>query len=146
MLIWNNLFIKNNGVMVQSSFYKYLSLIKLIVWLLILFIDYVAINVFEDPVVAIGILLVWCFLVARWASFFLFLFVQKVVKNQNIQWVAESDSYKLSLLFWIYSLINIILIFLWHRSKWWWLVLLWWFIVLLYFLLLDSAKHARKSE
>lgn len=146
MLIWNNLFIKNNDVMVQSSFYKYLSLIKLIVWLLILFIDYVAINVFEDPVVAIGILLVWCFLVARWASFFLFLFVQKVVKNQNIQWVAESDSYKLSLLFWIYSLINIILIFLWHRSKWWWLVLLWWFIVLLYFLLLDSAKHARKSE
>ncbi len=132
--------------MVQSSFYKYLSLIKLIVWLLILFIDYVAINVFEDPVVAIGILLVWCFLVARWASFFLFLFVQRVVKNQNIQWAAESDSYKLSLLFWIYSLINIILIFLWHRSKWWWLVLLWWFIVLLYFLLLDSAKHARKSE
>ena len=35
--------------MIQPSFYKYLSLIKLIVWLLILFIDYVAINVFEDP-------------------------------------------------------------------------------------------------
>ena len=133
--------------MVQSSFYKYLSLIKLIVWLLILFIDYVAINVFEDPVVAIGILLVWCFLVARWASFFIFLFLQKTAfKNHQIQWAAESDSYKLSLLFGIYSLINIILIFLWHWNKRRWLILLWWFIVLLYFVLLDSVKHAKKSE
>ena len=132
--------------MFHSDFYKYLSLIKLVVWLLILFIDYVAINVFEDPVVAIWILLVWCFLVARWASFFLFLFIQKRVKTNNSQWVIESDSYKLSLLFWMYALLNIILIFLWHRDKWRWLVLLWWFILLLYFLLLDSAKHAKKSE
>ena len=132
--------------MVQSSFYKYLSLIKLIVWLLILFIDYVAINVFEDPLVAIWILLIWCFLVARGASFFVFLFIQKTFRNKNLEWVAESDSYKLSLLFWIYSLINIILIFLGHWSKLRWLILLCWFIVLLYFLLVDSAKHANKSE
>jgi hypothetical protein len=45
-------------MVVQSSFYKYLSLIKLVVGLIILFIDYVAINVFEDPLVAIGVLLV----------------------------------------------------------------------------------------
>ena len=132
--------------MVQSSFYKYLSLIKLIVWLLILFVDYVAINVFEDPIVAIWILLVWCFLVARWASFFFFLFVQKRFRTKSLQWIAESDSYKLSLLFWMYALLNIILIFLWHWSKWWWLILLWWFILLLYFLLIDSSKHAKKSE
>jgi len=67
--------------MIQPSFYKYLSLIKLIVWLLILFIDYMAINVFEDPIVAIWILLVWCFLFSRWVSFFLFLFLQKVFKK-----------------------------------------------------------------
>ena len=132
--------------MVQSGFYKYLSLIKLIVWLLILFVDYVAINVFEDPVVAIWILLVWCFLVTRWASFFFFLFIQRSFKNTKIQWVAESDSYKLSLLFWMYALLNIILIFLWHWSKGWGLVLLWWFILLLYFLLIDSSKHAKRTE
>ena len=132
--------------MVQSSFYKYLSLIKLIVWLIILFVDYVAINVFEDPVVAVGILLVWCFLVARWASFFFFLFVQKTFKAKNFQWIVESDSYKLSLLFWIYTLLNIILIFLWHWSKVRWLILLWAFILLLYFLMMDSAKHAKKTE
>ena len=132
--------------MVQASFYKYLSLIKLIVWLLILFVDYVAINVFEDPVVAIWILLVWCFLVARWASFFFFLFVQKTFRTRNFQWLLESDSYKLSLLFWMYTLLNIILIFLWHWSKTRGLILLCGFILLLYFLMMDSAKHAKKSE
>ena len=132
--------------MVQSSFYKYLSLIKLIVWLLILFVDYVAINVFEDPVVAMGILLVWCFLVTRWLSFFFFLFIQRTFKTKNIQWVPESDSYKLSLLFWIYALLNVMLIFLWYWSKTRGLVLLWWFILLLYLLMMDSAKHAKKSE
>lgn len=132
--------------MVQSSFYKYLSLIKLIVWLLILIVDYVAINVFEDPVVAIWILLVWCFLVARWASFFFFLFVQKTFRTKSLQWLLESDSYKLSLLFWMYTLLNIILIFLWHWSKTRGLILLCGFILLLYFLMMDSAKHAKKSE
>ena len=132
--------------MVQASFYKYLSLIKLIVWLLILFVDYVAINVFEDPVVAIWILLVWCFLVARWASFFFFLFVQKTFRTKNFQWLVESDSYKLSLLFWMYTLLNIILIFLWHWNKTRGLILLCGFILLLYFLMMDSAKHAKKTE
>jgi hypothetical protein len=40
-------------MIVQSNFYKYLSLIKLVVGLIILFVDYAAINVFEDPFVAI---------------------------------------------------------------------------------------------
>lgn len=132
--------------MVQASFYKYLSLIKLIVWLLILFVDYVAINVFEDPVVAIWILLVWCFLVARWVSFFFFLFVQKTFRTKNFQWLLESDSYKLSLLFWMYTLLNIILIFLWHWNKVRGLILLCGFVLLLYFLMMDSAKHAKKTE
>ena len=132
--------------MVQSDFYEYLSLIKLIVGLLILFIDYAAINVFEDPFVAIWILLVWCFLVARWASFFFFMFTQKFFRNKKIQNSPESESYKLSFLFWMYSLINIILILMWHWSKMRGLIILWCFIWLLYFLMIDSSKHAKKSE
>lgn len=131
--------------MIHTSFYKYLSLIKLIVWLLIILIDYMAINVFEDPIVAIWILLVWFFLFSRWVSFFFFIFLQKVFKKRNIDWI-ESDSYKLSLLFWMYALLNIILIFLWYRSKLRWLLLLWIFLFMLYLLLLDSNKNARKSE
>ena len=132
--------------MVQSNFYKYLSLIKLIVGLVILFVDYAAINVFEDPFVAIWILLVGSFLVARWASFFFFMLIQKIFRNKNVQDSPESESYKLSFLFWLYALLNILLIFLWHRNKIWWLILLWGFILLLYFLLLDSAKDVKKSE
>lgn len=132
--------------MIQPSFYKYLSLIKLIVWAIILFIDFVAINVFEDPIVAIWILLVWCFLVARWASFFLFLFIQKIFKNKRSWASPESDSYKLSFLFGMYSLLNILLIFLWYRNKLWWLILLCWFVLLLYFLMMDNSKDVKKTE
>ena len=131
--------------MVQSNFYRYLSLIKLVVGLLILFIDYAAINVFEDPFVAIWILLVWSFLVARWASFFFFLFIQRVFKNK-IQSSPESESYKLSFLFWMYALINIILILMWNWSKMRGLIILWAFILLLYFLMMDSSKNVKKSE
>ena len=132
--------------MVQSNFYKYLSLIKLVVGLIILFIDYAAINVFEDPLIAIWILLVGVFLVSRWASFFFFLFIQKIFRNKKIQNSPESESYKLSFLFGMYAMINIILILLWHWNKLRGLVILWGFILLLYFLMMDSLKHAKKSE
>jgi len=132
--------------MIQSSFYKYLSLIKLIVWLIILFVDYSAINVFEDPLIAIWILLVWIFLVARWASFFFFLFIQGFFRNKKILNSPESESYKLSFLFWMYAMLNIILILMWNWSKIRGLVILWWFVLLLYLLMMDSSKNVKKSE
>ena len=132
--------------MLQSNFYKYLSLIKLIVGLLILFVDYTAINVFEDPFVAIWILLVWSFLVARWASFFFFMFIQKVFKNNKSLCSPESESYKLSFLFGMYAMLNIILILLWRWSKFRWLIILWCFVLILYFLLMDNSKYVKKSE
>ncbi len=133
-------------MIVQSNFYKYLSLIKLVVGLIILFVDYAAINVFEDPFVAIWILLVGSFLVARWASFFFFMFTQKIFKNKKIQNSPESESYKLSFLFGMYAMLNIILILLWHWNKTRGLILLWGFILLLYFLMMDSTKNVKKSE
>ena len=132
--------------MIQSNFYKYLSLIKLIVGLIILFVDYAAINVFEDPLVAIWILLVGSFLVARWASFFFFMFTQKIFKNKRIQDSPESESYKLSFLFWMYAMLNIILILMWNWSKIRGLIILWAFILLLYFLMMDSSRNVKKSE
>ena len=133
-------------MIVQSNFYKYLSLIKLVVGLIILFVDYAAINVFEDPFVAIWILLVGSFLVARWASFFFFMFTQKIFKNKKIQNSPESESYKLSFLFGMYAMLNIILILLWHWNKTRGLILFWGFILLLYFLMMDSSKNVKKSE
>ena len=132
--------------MIQSNFYKYLSLIKLIVGLIILFVDYAAINVFEDPFVAIWIFLVWSFLVARWTSFCFFMFTKKIFNNKKNQSSSESESYKLSFLFGMYSMLNIILILLWHWNKTRGLILLWGFILLLYFLMMDSTKNVKKSE
>lgn len=132
--------------MIQASFYKYLSLIKLIVWLLILFVDYSAINVFEDPIVAIGVFLVWSFFISRWASFFFFYFTQKLLPKTKNSSMIEPDSYKLSFLFWMYSILNILLIFSWYWNKTWWLILLCCFIFLLYILLLNKKKNVKGSE
>jgi hypothetical protein len=96
--------------------------------------------------VAIWILLVGSFFVARGASFFFFLFTQKVFKNKKIQNSPESESYKLSFLFGMYALINIILILMWNWSKMRGLIILWAFILLLYFLMMDSSKNVKKSE
>lgn len=130
----------------QPSLYKYLSLVKLILWIIILVIDYSAINVFEDPVVAIWIALVWCFLLFRWASFFFFLLMQKLFQNQIITNTPEVDSYKISFLFWMYALLNIIIIFLGKWNKIRALILLCIFIWLLYLLLVDKSKHGKKSK
>ena len=113
---------------------------------MILFVDYAAINVFEDPFVAIWILLVWSFFVARWASFFFFMFIQKIYKNKKNSNSPESESYKLSFIFGMYALINIILILMWNWSKLRGLVILCVFIILLYFLMMDNSKNVKKSE
>lgn len=130
----------------QSDFYKYLSLIKLIVWVILLLVDYFAINVFEDPIIAIWIVLIGSFFISRWASYFFFFYIQKFFRKNLNHENFEAESYKLSLLFWMYSLVNILLILLWHWNKVWWLVLLGGFVLLLYFLMMDSLKHAKKSE
>ena len=132
--------------MIQASFYKYLSLIKLVVWLLILFVDYSAINVFEDPLVAIWIFLVWSFFVTWGASFFFFYWTQKLLPQTKNSDMIEADSYKLSFLFWMYSILNIVLIFAGYWNKTWWLILLFVFVLLLYILLLDKKKNVKKSE
>ncbi len=132
--------------MIQANFYKYLSLIKLVVWLLILFVDYSAINVFEDPIFAIWIFLVWSFFVAWWASYFFFYWTQKIFPRTRNNDMIEADSYKLSFLFWMYSLLNILFILVWYWNKFWWLVFLICFLLLLYILLIDKKKNVKKSE
>ena len=49
-------------------------------------------------------------------GFFVFLAFQKRFRDARIDDMMK-DSYKLSLLFWIYVIINLLLISLWYRSK-----------------------------
>ncbi len=119
--------------------YYIASLIKFILGLLILLITYTSINVYEDPVIGIGLSILWLFIAARGASFYLFLALQKFFRNIPQDRLVK-DSYKLSLLFWIYVLINALFLLLWYRSKILWLILLIGFIVLQITLFSEQKK------
>lgn len=118
----------------KLSFYNTTSIAKIILWAAILLITYTSINVYEDPIVAISLCFLWIFILARWISFFLFLFEQRLFhKLKSEEWIKK-DSYKLSLLFWIFCIINVLLILWSHRNKLIWIILLIVFILMQIFL------------
>lgn len=108
--------------------YHLASTIKFALGLLILITTYTSINIYEDPVVGIGLAFLWIFITARWWSFFLFLGIQKLVKKYKDITNLYKESYKLSLLFWIYMIINFLLIVAWRRNKFLGILLLWGFV------------------
>ena len=109
--------------------YHIASLVKFVLGVGILLITYTSINVYEDPVIGIGLVMLGLFIAARGASFYLFLGIQKFFREIS-QTRLIKDSYKLSLLFGIYVLINALFLLLWYRSKFLWIILLVGFIVL----------------
>ena len=125
------------------NMYKLASVVKIILGGTILLVDYTMINVYEDPLIGIGLGLVGVFVLARGVSFFLFFYAQELFRKLEYRDRNLKDSYKLSLLFGLYSLINVLLLLLGSWNKWRWLLLLAGFIVLQYLLFLEP-KHARK--
>ncbi len=105
----------------------------------IMLITYTSINVYEDPVIGIGLGILWLFIASRWASFYMFLGIQKRFRDLS-QMRLIKDSYKLSLLFWIFVLINALFLLLWYRSKFLWLILLVGFIILQVVLFSEQKK------
>jgi O-antigen/teichoic acid export membrane protein len=124
-------------------FYYIASIIKLILWLLIITITYTSINIYEDPSIWISLWFIGTFIAIWWLSFFLFLWGQKLFRKKNEERITK-DSYKLSLLFGIYCIINILLLILWSRTKLLWIVLLAGFI-LIHVLLLEN-QNAKKEK
>ncbi len=123
--------------------YHIASLGKLVLGVVIMFITYTSINVYEDPVVGIGLGILWLFIAARWASFYLFIMIQKRFRDVSPDRLIK-DSYKLSLLFGIFVLINALFLLLWYRSKFLWLILLVGFIILQ--VLLFSEQKQETNE
>lgn len=119
--------------------YHIASLIKFVLGLVILLITYTFINVYEDPVIGIGLMILGIFIAARGASFYIFLGLQKFFRDVAQERLIK-DSYKLSLLFGIYVLINALCILLWYRSKFLWIILLVGFIVLQVALFSEQKK------
>jgi hypothetical protein len=91
--------------------YHIASLVKFVLGVGILLITYTSINVYEDPVIGIGLFMLGLFIAARGASFYLFLGIQKFFREIS-QTRLIKDSYKLSLLFGIYVLINALFLLL----------------------------------
>ena len=106
---------------------------KIFLWLLIIFVTYHYINVYEDPLVAFGLGLLGMFILSWGASFYLFVLIQKWFRTLQTRDIMK-DSYKLSLLFGIYVIFNVLLILLGYRNKFVWLILLVGFILLQVFL------------
>ena len=118
----------------KLNFYNTTAIVKIILWVSILLITYTSINVYEDPIVAISLWFLWVFILSRWISFFLFLFEQKLFHQLKSEENKKKDSYKLSLLFWIFCIINVLLILWSHRNKLIWIILLIVFILMQIFL------------
>lgn len=124
--------------------YQLASLAKFILGVLILIIDYTAINVYEDPAIGIGLWFLWLFMAAWGGSFYLFLWIQKFYRHlDHLQLVK--DSYKLSLLFGIFVLLNVLLLLLGRWNKWLGLILLGGFIAL-QVSLFSGAKKKHDSQ
>lgn len=119
--------------------YYIASLIKLVLWMLILLVTYTSINVYEDPMIGIGLGILGLFILARGASFYMFLGIQKFFRELPKDRLIK-DSYKLSLLFGIYVLINALFLLLWYRSIFLWIILLVGFVVLQVALFSEQKK------
>ncbi|MFA7717410.1 MAG: hypothetical protein WC875_01740 [Candidatus Absconditabacterales bacterium] len=96
--------------------YHIASLTKFVLGALILIIDYTSINVYEDPAIGIGLGFLGLFIICWGASFYLFLRIQKMYRHTDKIRLAK-DSYKLSLLFGIFVIINVLFLLLGRRSK-----------------------------
>ena len=91
--------------------YYIASLIKMVLGMLILLVTYTSINVYEDPMIGIGLGILGLFILARGASFYMFVGIQKFFRELPKDRLIK-DSYKLSLLFGIYVLINALFLLL----------------------------------
>lgn len=128
----------------SANIYQILSAIKCAVWALILFITYTSINIYEDPAIAIGLSFLGIFIIARWVSFFVFFLIQKVYRKHLDHITIVKESYKLSLIFGIYIIINYLLILLGRRNKFVWILLLGLFIWLEIALCSEINQHHDK--
>lgn len=108
--------------------YHLASAIKFILWIAVIIITYTSINVYEDPIIGIALAFLWIFIAAWGGSFYLFLGIQKLYQQKKDIISIYKDSYKLSLLFGIYMIINFLLIVLGWRNKFIGILLLGWFV------------------
>lgn len=83
-------------------------MVKIVIGLGILISLYLLINPFTDPIIALSGIMIGMFLLTWGGSFFAFLGWDRYVRHFSINMEAITHAYKLSLLFGIYILCNMI--------------------------------------
>ena len=125
---------KNIGVYARAS------LIKLLFWIGLFFVDTTMISIREDTSIALILWLISVFLICWWASYFIFYWAQWLFTANINKERLQRDSYKCSFLFWLFMLINVLLLIAEFRSKWigiWSLIL---FVIMQYFIFTDPKR------
>lgn len=115
--------IKSYGV------YTIASSIKVILGLGIMILTLSQLNVREDPEIAITMLLVGSAVLSWWVAYFVFWGGQELFLIDANRESVQKLAYKCSLLFGIYTLINVILFVFWWWNRWWGLFFLLVFIM-----------------
>lgn len=105
--------IKSYGV------YTIASLIKVILGLGIMILTLSQLNVREDPEIAITMLLVGSAVLSWWVAYFVFWGGQELFLIDANKELVQKLAYKCSLLFGIYTLINVVLLVFWWWNRWW---------------------------
>lgn len=110
-------------------FYAIWWILKIVIWILTLLYLFNYVNVYEDQKIWLIFWFIWLFLLAWWISFFVFFVTQKLFSNRPNVKIA-SKSYRLSLLFWMFIIINVLLILIekWSKLTWLWIMII--FIIL----------------
>lgn len=123
--------------------YHVASISKIIVWIGILLITYTSINIYEDPAIAIGLWFIGLFIALWGISFYGFWIGQSFLRHNITKERLYKDSYKLSFLFGMYCMINVLLLILWNRNKIVWLLLFIGFIAIQINLFSVNKQHGK---
>lgn len=118
----------------RFGLYTNASLVKLLIWGLVLVLTLLTLNVKEDPEVALSFLLIWVFVFSRGLSYFLFYGWELLILLWVSQEKMQKDAYKASFLFGLYALINVLLLIGGWRNKGVGIILFFIFIALQAFL------------
>lgn len=125
---------KNFGI------YAGASLIKTIFWAILLVIDFTMISPKDDLAIALTLGLIWIFLLLWWISYFIFYRVQRLFITKVSKERMKKDAYKTSFLFWLFCLINVLLLVAELWTKWLWLLCLVLFIAMQYAIFTDPLR------
>jgi len=123
--------------------YSAWAFIKIFFWLTTLSILYNYVNVYEHTSLWLWFWFLWVFLLIRWLGYFFFLSLWTMLTSYD-EHIKTSASYKLSLMLWVYAIVNLTFMIIDNRNStiWVWLIVV--FVLLQYLIASDFRKQQKK--